>query len=130
MSLSMTEGAIAARARVALMPERERRELWRRDYYRFASRKPDYFRNVQMLKKYGITLLDVEVMRIQQHNLCKLCGKEFVGTARAPLAAVVDHNHVTGKVRALLHNRCNGLLGALKDDPAFCRQAAEYLETH
>ena len=43
---------------------------------------------------------------------------------------VVDHDHVTGKIRGLLHGRCNLVLGNAGDRPDILRAAAEYLEKH
>ena len=58
----------------------------------------------------------------EQAGLCAICR-------RAP-AAHVDHDHLTGAVRALLCFNCNGGLGQFKDDPAVLRAAAEYVERH
>jgi hypothetical protein len=57
-----------------------------------------------------------------QGGLCAIC--------RAAPAAHVDHDHVTGAVRALLSFNCNGGLGQFKDDPFLLRMAAFYVESH
>lgn len=40
----------------------------------------------------------------------------------------VDHDHETGAVRGLLCNRCNKVLGIMKDSPTLLRACAAYLE--
>lgn len=40
---------------------------------------------------------------------------------------VVDHDHETGKVRGLLCNSCNVMLGHSKDDVAILQKGIEYL---
>ncbi|UOY02503.1 endonuclease VII domain-containing protein [Blastococcus sp. PRF04-17] len=57
-----------------------------------------------------------------QGGLCAIC--------RAAPAVHVDHDHVTGAVRALLCFNCNGGLGQFKDDPAVLRAAADYVQFH
>ena len=42
----------------------------------------------------------------------------------------VDHDHKTGKVRALLCFNCNVMLGNSFDDPEILRRALLYLESH
>lgn len=42
----------------------------------------------------------------------------------------IDHNHTTGKIRALLCNNCNAAIGFLKEDPLIARAVANYLEEH
>jgi hypothetical protein len=50
---------------------------------------------------------------------CELCGK--VG------GLVVDHNHLTGKVRGLLCQSCNVALPSKWDDPEWRKRALVYL---
>jgi hypothetical protein len=61
-------------------------------------------------------------MLTAQGGLCAVC--------RTAPAAHVDHDHVTGRVRALLCFNCNGGLGQFKDDPEVMRAAAVYVERH
>ena len=50
---------------------------------------------------------------------CVICGSEG--------QLVVDHDHVTGKVRGMLCNHCNRGLGHFRDDPVLLEFAAQYL---
>lgn len=59
-------------------------------------------------------------MLIEQSGRCSLCTEPLVGKVD------VDHDHVTGKVRGLLHHRCNVALPYI-EDVAFREQAIAYL---
>ncbi len=61
-------------------------------------------------RKYGLTLEQIEQMRLDQNNQCKTCKREFVKTPH------VDHNHKTGEVRGLLCGPCNRALGLLQEN--------------
>ena len=79
-------------------------------------------RTYHLTRRYGITAAEADHMLRKQEGLCAIC--------RAAPAAHVDHDHATGKVRALLCFNCNGGLGQFKDDPDVLRAAADYVRFH
>jgi Recombination endonuclease VII len=81
--------------------------------------KPDHFKNTRLKYKYGITLEEFQAICVAQNNICAICGDD------GPL--VVDHDHVTGKVRGALCHQCNRCLGLLKDNIEILRRSIDYL---
>lgn len=75
---------------------------------------------------YGITLVQYNEMLAEQGHLCALCGEKPETDRRMH----VDHDHATGKIRALLCHHCNLLLGNAKDSIGRLKQAIAYLERH
>lgn len=63
-------------------------------------------RSSYLRRTYGITEDQYNAMAAAQGGACYLCGKK---SRRVRLS--VDHDHVTGTVRALLCARCNEGLG-------------------
>jgi hypothetical protein len=80
-------------------------------------------RNSRFKKKYGITADEYDEMLKSQNGGCRICGAQ-----RARRALVVDHCHDTGKVRGILCNNCNALLGMAEDDVHRLAAAITYLE--
>lgn len=82
-----------------------------------------------LLRKYGITVDEYDRMLAEQDGGCAICGQSpETQRARFTTYLVVDHCHDTGRVRGLLCEPCNLLLGRWNDDPALLRRAADYLE--
>jgi hypothetical protein len=82
------------------------------------------------LKRNGIsnfTLKDYNNMLTQQVSGCTICGKTIKEIGKA---LAIDHDHKTGKVRALLCSSCNLILGNANDNPDILKKAIEYLEKH
>ena len=70
--------------------------------------------------KFRADLSDEQLKYIKQSTKeCVICGSEE--------ALVVDHDHLTGKVRGMLCNHCNRGLGHFKDSPMLLEFAAQYL---
>lgn len=74
---------------------------------------------------YGITFDAYTELLKKQAYKCRVCGTP---EAELDRKLAVDHDHVTGKVRALLCVSCNNGLGRFKDSPVLLRIAALYLE--
>lgn len=71
---------------------------------------------------------------LEQAGRCAICLQACSATA-----AVLDHDHSTGAVRAVLHRGCNSLLGKLENNAprygvknigTFTSGVATYLRTH
>lgn len=90
--------------------------------WRAANKQKDRHQHVRRM--YGLTGEDYEAMLERQGNNCAICGGPFVATP------TVDHDHLTGAVRGLLHQKCNNICGLAGDDPAMLRAAADYLERY
>lgn len=88
-------------------------------------RVPQRWRHLS--SRYGLKPDAFSVMLAQQDGRCPICATELVGTGAERNAPNVDHDHTTGKLRAILCRPCNIALGHLKEDPDIFRAAAEYL---
>lgn len=72
--------------------------------------------------KYGLSRADFERMAEGQFGRCRICGEQ-----PGMKGLVVDHDHATGAVRALLCGPCNSAIGLLREDPAVFASAVSYL---
>ena len=77
-------------------------------------------RNVRLRKLYNLSREDYDLMYLQQQCRCASCQDIM----KEPH---VDHNHTTGKVRALLCGNCNTALGLLKEDAGRLRCLLDYM---
>jgi hypothetical protein len=81
---------------------------------KFKSLTKDERKSKWLRKKYKINLDEYQIMVKNQNNCCAICDKNGNDNLRACLE--VDHNHKTGKVRALLCSRCNTQLGVYENN--------------
>jgi hypothetical protein len=78
-----------------------------------------------LLRKYNLTAEELESLIRFQNNLCAACGLPPSGRGLNSKLHV-DHDHDTGRVRALLCGDCNKSLGMLKESPERCMALAVY----
>ena len=74
-------------------------------------------------RKYGISLDEYKRMCIAQDGKCAICPSKS-GILN------VDHDHKTGKVRKLLCNRCNRVLGILEEDEKLILSVLDYVRAN
>lgn len=107
------------------LDNRERIKLWAAEY----RSRPGHVRlqaNRHRKAKYGISIDEAEALLESQHGRCKICGTTDFGN-RGP---IVDHDHVSGKVRGMLCHNCNVGIGLFKDNVLALRIAANYIRTN
>ena len=100
-------------------------------YQRYAAEHPDKILNNMLRTKFGITLLDYNVLLKRQNNRCAICSmtlKKSLQVFKKRLS--VDHCHKSNKVRGLLCHVCNIGLGSFKDSEKQLRAAIKYLRRH
>jgi hypothetical protein len=95
-------------------------------------RNPERSKHHNLKRSYGITLDQYNGMGDAQQWLCAICGCKETTKDKdgGPRQMPVDHDHKTGKVRALLCTQCNRGLGMFSDSPDKLQAALEYLRKH
>ena len=74
---------------------------------------------------YRLTGEERVAMYQQQNGLCGLCSQPIPYEQ-----CVLDHKHETGKRRALVHSRCNMLIGWIERFTGLVPTTLEYLRRH
>jgi len=77
-------------------------------------------------KKYKLSYSEVENKLEQQNNKCVCCATPL--TLKGENRGVVDHCHSTGKIRDILCNHCNKVLGLVKESENTLQNMLNYLE--
>ena len=83
--------------------------------------------------RYGITLEERDRMILEQDNKCARCHLPFEGIGTEKYAPVVDHDHSYPKgdpnsVRAILHTKCNLMVGSHNDSIEELKLSIDYLK--
>lgn len=86
----------------------------------------DKNRNTKYLKKFGMSLTEVTDILRSQNYKCGICFIEIKMGSKTHL----DHDHLTGRVRGFLCQKCNHGLGLFNDSPNILKSAQDYLEKY
>lgn len=81
------------------------------------------YKHTYRLRTYGITEEQYQEMLKRQDGKCAICDSP-------DKKLVIDHDHLTGKVRGLLCNQCNKGIGSLQDKIWVILGAVNYLAKH
>ena len=102
---------------------------WKAYYKRQIEKRRYHSRD--LMKNYGLTTEDYEILLKKQNGLCAICNR--AETSKSPIdesfrRLAVDHDHETGKVRGLLCASCNNGLGCFKDNIDLLQASVDYLK--
>jgi Recombination endonuclease VII len=104
----------------------------RRERRRKTPADPRVTRKYKLAEK-GITPADYDRMYAEQQGRCAICkatGRPWepgAGMKERSRILVVDHDHATGRVRALLCWNCNCGIGHFRENPDFMEAAIRYV---
>jgi Recombination endonuclease VII len=118
-------GAPAPPVRTPMTPEEW--EMHRKKYQAEYVLRPgvkEHRHDLELQRLYGITWEDKVRKYQDQRGLCGLCGLPLDPEISK---AHVDHNHVTGEVRKLLHKQCNSIVAYFEEDSARINTLLDYL---
>ena len=92
--------------------------------------KPEWSRAAR-LRRRGLDGDGKRAMWLAQGGKCALCRDDLQpNTAERMNLSMIDHDHATGRVRAILCRPCNLGLGQFRDNPDLMRAAAAYVESY
>lgn len=115
------------------LPGESKKEHHARKWAHRGEMNPGWDRERSLKRKWGLTREDLKEMSEAQNNVCAIC-KEPETSVHGPSQQVkhlaIDHCHKSGKIRALLCNRCNTTLGKVKESVGLLKSMIEYLEQH
>lgn len=106
---------------------KKRREAWKR---RQPEKNWESQARYRLKKEYGLTPEEAQRILTLQNGFCanRACGKQIMfGTRKMGTCAVIDHCHVTGKVRGVLCDPCNKTIGLGRENANILFGAAEYI---
>ena len=93
---------------------------------RFIKRHPDWARWSHLKSRYGVTKERWLEMYEEQNGCCYTCHRPEAKCSRKRLC--VDHCHTTKKVRRLLCDNCNRVLGTANDSIPLLKSLISYLK--
>lgn len=106
----------AERIRVKNAGRQDERVMANREYYK---KYPEKLHARTLKFQYGMTIEDYKMMLERQNGRCVICQIHY--------SECRDHCHVTEKVRGLLCEHCNRMLGLARDRPDVLIAGAHYL---
>ena len=103
----------------------KKQRLLKNQVYRQTNKqKFSEFDRKKLLKKYGMSIADYDIMLEKQNNRCAGCYTLDTGRYRH---FHIDHCHKTNLVRGLLCPKCNMALGLLMDNIDILKNLIIYL---
>jgi Autographiviridae endonuclease VII len=106
------------------MPSKAARARWN---LKNQDKMRKYRRRHYLKRTYGITPEQQEAMFAEQGHKCAICSRE---NSKWKHGWCVDHDHKSKKIRGVLCNDCNVLLGKFQDSIPRFQAFIDYLTPH
>lgn len=107
------------------------KEYARQWHKKARANNPDYYRDKDLIKLYGVTLEWYRNKLSEQNGVCAICKCPELAVIRGKTISMpVDHCHTTGKARGLLCTKCNRALGLFRDNVDVLKSAIQYLDAN
>lgn len=94
---------------------------------RWRLKNPSKVMEGELRRSFGITLSLYNQMLNNQNDRCAICNTDKSQFNRR---LSVDHDHKTDKIRGLLCDNCNHIIGQAKDNIEILKSAIQYLQDH
>ncbi len=101
---------------------KENYNRWHENNKWYRKEKHKASRRFHLKKTFGISEEQYNILLKVQNGKCAICKKP-----PNHFNLAVDHCHETGKIRGLLHSKCNAAIGLLEDNPKLLKAALDYL---
>ena len=85
---------------------------------------PDLANDRRAARTYGVDLSYIQNLREQANGICQCCGRPGLHHHKR---LVIDHDHITGRVRGLICSNCNSILGFCDDNITTLENLISYL---
>jgi hypothetical protein len=101
---------------------KEKRAAWSKVYYK-ANPRLSWYRYIK--SRFNLTPEQYDAMLIEQSGRCAMCDEPLFDGNHG---SHIDHCHATGRVRGILHGKCNtNYVGIIESDPVKFDKALGYL---
>ena len=124
-----------------LNPDREAKNAYQREWrkqnkdkyleYREKEKSNPNYKNwgrkSKLKNNFNLTLEQYDEMFEEQNGMCACCNTH---QSSLSISLAVDHCHTTGKIRKLLCNRCNLLLGNADESVELLENIIKYINKH
>jgi hypothetical protein len=93
---------------------------------KYCDANKDRSRDYHRMRNYGVSPEQYDEMLKRQGGVCAICHSAPKVRPKHTIL-VIDHNHTTGRVRALLCHRCNVVIGMVSESTLLMDNMAQYI---
>jgi hypothetical protein len=104
------------------------KELYKARAKAWRAANPRLHAHNALVSKYGMSMDEYEALLAKQKGVCAICSNPETRARKGKVYRLhIDHDHQTGRIRALLCHHCNAGLGHFRDDVETMAKALAYL---